>query len=196
MTATAPEFPAHGESALLLIDVQNAFFHPQGESFYPEAPQVLPALEALLQRAREQQRLVIHVADIHRAGHPDFESTRLPRHGQDDSFDARFYQGFGPRPDVPGEIVLHKRRFSAFFATDLDLLLREHGIRRLVVAGVKTNVCVRASVQDGFGLGYACLVVKDATNSNRAHLAAAALEDMGRYMGWTGSLAQALEVLA
>jgi len=196
MTATVPDFPAHGNVALMLVDVQNAFFHPDGESYYPEAPQVVPALGALLRGAREHQRLVVHVADVHRAGHPDFETARLPRHGQQGSFDAGFYPGFGPDPEFPGEIVLHKRRFSAFFATDLDLLLREHGITRLVVAGVKANVCVRATVQDGFGLGYACLVVKDATNSNRPHLAAAALEDMGRYMGWTGDLTQALEVLA
>jgi len=196
MTATIPDFPAHGDAALMLIDVQNAFFHPDGESYYPEAPGLLPVLKGLLRGARGHQRLVVHVADVHRAGHPDFETARLPRHGQQGSFDAGFYPGFGPDPEFPGEIVLHKRRFSAFFATDLDLLLREHGIRRLVVAGVKANVCVRATVQDGFGLGYACLVVKDATNSNRPHLAEAALEDMGRYMGWVSDSEHALEVLA
>jgi len=196
MTSTTPDFPVHGDVALMLVDVQNAFFHPDGESYYPEAPELLPALNRLLQGARERQRLVLHVADIHRAGHPDFETARLPRHGQQDSFDAGFYPGFGPHPQFPGEIMLQKRRFSAFFATDLDLLLREHGVRRLIVAGVKANVCVRATVQDGFGLGYACLVVEDATNSNRAHLAAAALEDMGRYMGWVGDSGQALEILA
>jgi len=196
LPSAPPDFPAHGNSALVLVDVQNAFFHPRGESFYPAAPDVLPALTSLLQGARQQRRLVIHVADIHRTGHPDFETTRLPAHGLHGSFDAEFYSGFGPHADYPDEIALQKRRFSAFFATDLDLLLREHAIKRLVVAGVKTNVCVRATVQDGFGLGYACLVVNDATNSNRPHLAAAALEDMRRYMGWSGSLAQALEVLA
>jgi len=188
-------FPADGDCALVLIDIQQAFFHPHGENHYPHAPDVLPALETLLQGARQKQRLVIHVADVHRVGHPDFETARLPRHGLRGSFDAAFYPGFGPDPGFPCEIVLEKRRFSAFFATDLDLLLREHAIKRLIIAGVKTNVCVRATVQDGFGLGYACLVVEDATNSNRPHLAAAALEDIHRYMGWVGRLPQALEVL-
>ena len=50
----------------------------------------------------------------------------------------------------PNEIVCSKRRYSAFFATDLALFLREQGIERAIVAGVKTNVCIRATGQDAF----------------------------------------------
>jgi nicotinamidase-related amidase len=91
---------------------------------------------------------------------------------------------------------LVKRRFSAFFQTDLDLILREHGIERLVMAGVKTNVCVRATIQDGFGLGYKCLLVNDATSSNRPKLAESSAEDVDRYMGWAVSMNDALAALA
>ena len=195
-TSTATH-PTAGEAALVLVDVQNAFFHPDGENFYPEAPGVVPQLAALLAAARRGGRLIVHVADVHRPGLADFESHKLPAHGQSDSFNAQYFAGFGPPPGgAAREIALIKRRFSAFFGTDLDLLLRENGVCRLVVAGVKTNVCVRATIQDGFGLGYYCLLVEDATNSNRAELAAASREDIRRYMGWLLPTAAACEELA
>jgi maleamate amidohydrolase len=73
---------------------------------------------------------------------------------------------------------VRKRRYSAFFTTDLDLILREAGVGRLLIVGVKTHVCVRATAQDAFGYGYAVYVVKGAIGSNHPHLHAASLEDI------------------
>ena len=53
----------------------------------------------------------------------------------------------------------------------------------MVVAGVKTNVCIRATVQDAFASGFEVIVPREATNSNRPHLAEASLEDIERYFG-------------
>ena len=52
----------------------------------------------------------------------------------------------------------------------------------VVIAGVKTNVCIRATAQDAFANGFDVIVPREATNSNRAHLAAASLEDIDRYL--------------
>jgi maleamate amidohydrolase len=68
-------------------------------------------------------------------------------------------------------------------------------VQTLVIAGVKTNVCVRATVQDAFAAGYEVVVPREATNSNRPHLAAASLEDVQRYFGSVVSLAEALDLL-
>lgn len=195
--APTNDVAADGEVALVLIDVQNAFFHSGGENFYPQTGEIVPRLRALLAAARAGAKLVIHVADVHRPGLSDFESNKLPAHGRRGTFDSEYFDGFGP-PSTGSvqEIALVKRRFSAFFNTDLDLLLRENGIRRLVVAGVKTNVCVRATIQDGFGLGYRCLLVEDATNSNRSNLADASREDIRRYMGWLVNTSTACQVLS
>lgn len=179
-------------TALVLIDLQNSFLHPDGGNYYPAVDTIVPNLMRLLGHARERGRLIVHVADRHRPGVPDFESRKLPGHCVEGEFDAEFFAGFGPAiPTPPNEITIVKRRFSAFFGTDLDTMLRENGIERLVVAGVKTNVCVRATIQDGFGLGYRCLLARAATNSNRANLEAASAEDIDRYMGWSVSLADA-----
>lgn len=170
------------DAALVLIDVQKSFFDQAGGNYFPGTAAIEPHLHRLLHAAREGGRVIIHVAERHRPNIEDFESVKLPRHCIDGEYDAEFAEGFGPRGG--NEHLLPKRRVSAFFATDLDMLLREKNICRLVIAGVKTNVCVRATVIDGFSLGYRCHVVKDAVASNRQNLADASLEDIERYFGF------------
>jgi nicotinamidase-related amidase len=95
----------------------------------------------------------------------------------------------------PREILLPKRRYSAFFATDLALFLSEQKIARVVVGGVKTNVCIRATVQDAFANGFEAIVPREATNSNRPHLAEASLEDIERYFGKVTTVDEAIAAL-
>ncbi len=181
-------------TALLLIDVIESFFREGMPNHYPEAPLVLPPLRRLLDAARASGALVVHGVERHRPGLDDFEWRKLPPHHFDGAADAAVVAGFEPRGQR--ELLLPKRRYSAFFATDLALLLREQGIVRVVIAGVKTNVCIRATVQDAFAHGFAPIVPREATNSNRPHLAAASLEDIERYFGRVVSLDEAVAALA
>ena len=180
--------------ALVLIDLQNSFFHEDGQNYYPESAELLPALRELLRGARNAGRPVIFVAERHRPGLSDFEQAKLPTHCVDGEFDSELVDGFAP--EGKNEVLLPKRRMSAFNATDLDLLLRELAVGTLVLGGVKANVCIRATVQDGFSLGYRCHVVRDAVNSNRPHLADASLEDIERYLGWVVSLEEGVRLLS
>ena len=180
--------------ALVLVDLQNSFFHEAGQNYYPESADLLPALQQLLHGARAARRHVIFVAERHRPGLTDFEEAKLPAHCVAGQFDSDLMDGFAP--EGPTELLLPKRRMSAFQATDLDLLLRELQVETLVIGGVKANVCVRATVQDGFSLGYRCYVVRDAVNSNRQHLADASLEDIERYLGWVVSLEEGVRLLS
>ncbi len=181
-------------TALLLVDVINDFFSPDGSNHYPAAQETVGPLRQLLSTARENDRLVVHAVERHRPGLADFEQNRIPEHCIVGGFDAQFFEGFEPA-DRDREIVLPKRRYSAFYATDLDLLLREQDIGRVVVAGVKTNVCIRATIQDAFAAGYEVLLPREATNSNRPHLGEASLEDVDRYFGHAVDLAAAREAL-
>lgn len=183
------------KSALIVIDMQNAFLHPDGEHFYADAPSVAPNCLELLERARQGGTLVVHVADRHRAGFADFEQRYLPEHCVSGGFDAGYYAGFGPDTSCR-EIEIVKRRYSAFFATELALFLHEQSVERLVLCGVKTNVCLRATAQDAFAHGFEVLVAREATNSNRRHLAEASLEDIRRYIGRVVTMADAMKLLA
>ncbi|MGB0913416.1 MAG: cysteine hydrolase family protein, partial [Phaeobacter italicus] len=152
-------------SALIVIDMQNAFLHPDGENYYPAAPDVIaPALD-LVAQAETHGHIIVHVGDIHRDGFDDFEQKRLPVHSIAGTFNATYFDGFGPQ-GREREIEIVKRRYSAFFATDLALFLREQAVSRVVICGVKTNVCVRATAQDAFANGFEVNVVRDAVNTN------------------------------
>lgn len=183
------------KSALLVIDMQNSFLHPDGENHYPLAAEVIDNCLALIDHARKAGAIIVHVADRHRDGFEDFESKRLPRHCVSGGFHAEYHTGFGPQGGA-NEIEIVKRRFSAFFATELALFLHEQTIEQVIICGVKTNVCVRATAQDAFAHGFEVVVVKDATNSNREHLAAASLEDIERYLGTLATTREAGALLA
>ena len=160
---------------------------------YSSAAEVLDPLRRLLAAARAGGRIVVHAVERHYPGFDDHELRKLPRHHLIGDPDAAFVDGF--TPEGAREIVCAKRRYSAFFATDLALFLREQRIERVVIAGVKTNVCIRATAQDAFANGFDVIVPREATNSNRPHLAAASLEDIERYFGAVVSLDRALEML-
>jgi maleamate amidohydrolase len=180
-------------TALILVDVINSFFVVGMPNHYSGAAEVLDPLRRLLAAARAGGRIVVHAVERHYPGFDDHEWRKLPRHHLIGDPDAAFVDGF--TPEGPREIVCAKRRYSAFFATDLALFLREQKIERVVIAGVKTNVCIRATAQDAFANGFDVIVPREATNSNRPHLAAASLEDIERYFGAVVSLDRALEML-
>jgi maleamate amidohydrolase len=193
MPASHPR--SEGEAtALILVDVTNSFFLKGMPNYYPAADEVVAPLRQLLAQARAAQKIIVHAVEQHYPGFDDFEWRKLPRHHFIGDADAAFFSGF--EPAGAREIVTAKRRYSAFFATDLALFLHEQKIARVVIAGVKTNVCIRATAQDAFASGFDVVVPREATNSNRPHLAEASLEDIDRYIGKVATLASALEMLA
>jgi maleamate amidohydrolase len=177
--------------ALLLVDVIRAFFDPEGIHFYPEVRDVEDPMRRLLEAARAHDRLVVHGVERHRPGLRDFEQPKLPDHCLVGGHDAELWPGFEPVARER-DVLVPTRRYSAFFATDLGLLLREQGVDTVVVAGVKTNVCIRATCQDAFAHGFRVVLPPEATNSNRPHLAEASLEDVRRYLGETPPLEEVL----
>jgi maleamate amidohydrolase len=191
MSSTQPN--PQPKTALVLVDVTNSFFLAGMPNFYSASAEALEPLRALLARAHSGGRIVVHAVEQHYPGYDDYEWRKLPRHHFIGDKDAEFFEGFEPKGTR--EIVCAKRRYSAFFATDLALFLREQSVERVVIAGVKTNVCIRATVQDAFANGFDAVVPREATNSNRPHLADASLEDIQRYFGEVVSLDRALEML-
>lgn len=181
------------KTALLLVDVINSFFEAGHPNYYPGVGDVLEPMRQLRGAARASGAITVHAVERHRPEFHDFEWKKLPIHHLADAHDADYFQDF--RPEGANETAVFKRRFSAFFATDLALFLTEQKVERVIIAGVKTNVCIRATAQDAFANGFEPIVVREATNSNRPHLAEASLEDIDRYMGKVVSLAEGLEML-
>jgi nicotinamidase-related amidase len=181
------------KTALILVDVINSFFEPGQPNYYPGVETVLEPMRRLRMQARASGAITVHAVERHRQGFDDFEWKKLPVHHLAGAHDADFFADF--QPEGKNETAVYKRRFSAFFATDLALFLTEQAVSRVIIAGVKTNVCIRATAQDAFANGFEPVIVREATNSNRPHLAEASLEDIDRYMGRVVSLAEGLEML-
>ena len=182
------------KTALIMVDVMEAFFNPKGSSYYAEASEVLPNILRVLQVARDNSLLIIHAVERHYEGVQDDESKKLPTHCVLGTLDCQYAPGAAPLISST-EIEIPKRRFSSFLGTDLDLVLRAHKVARVVIVGVKTNVCIRATAQDAFAFGYEVVVPIDCSNSNRPHLASASFEDISRYMGSTPNLSETLKLL-
>ena len=77
------------------------------------------------------------------------------------------------------DIILPKKRYSAFFETDLDQTLRSKGIRDLIISGVMTNLCCETTARDAFMRDYRVFILIDGTATGRSELHLATLKNLG-----------------
>jgi len=121
---------------------------------------------------------------------PELQGTMLAKGG----WDNELVDQLTPQP---GDIVLPKPRYSGFFNTALDSMLRSRGIRHLVFTGIATNVCVESTLRDGFFLEYFGIVLEDATyQAGPLFAQQAALFNIETFFGWVsdvGSFCSALQ---
>ncbi|MGG8166574.1 pyrimidine utilization protein B [Klebsiella aerogenes] len=121
---------------------------------------------------------------------PELQGKLLAKGG----WDYQLVDELRPRD---GDIILPKPRYSGFFNTPLDSILRSRGIRHLVFTGIATNVCVESTLRDGFFLEYFGVVLEDATHqAGPAFAQQAALFNIETFFGWVsdvGSFCRAME---
>ena len=114
---------------------------------------------------------------------PNLQGQLLARGGWD-------YEIIDALTPEPGDIRVHKTRYSAFFNSQLDSILRARGIRNLVFVGIATNVCVESTLRDGFHLEYFGIVLEDATHHlGPPFLQQAAIYNIETFFGWVSSVA-------
>ena len=172
-------------AALLIIDMQNEFVLPDAPLCVRGAAPTVPVIRRLLLQARAQGLPVIHVIRCHNRDGSDVEKSRqhLFREGPGicvpGTDGARIVTALTP---AEGEYILCKRRFSAFFHTELDLLLRRLGVDTLLVSGTQYPNCVRGTAVDAMSLDYDVIVVTDACSAQSPDIAEANIRDL-RNMG-------------
>ncbi|MGZ8361548.1 MAG: isochorismatase family protein, partial [Allosphingosinicella sp.] len=171
------------ETAVVVVDMQNAYASPGG---YLElagfdiagAAKVISQSALVLETARAAGMPIVFFQngwdpDYVEAGgpgspnwhksnalktmraRPELRGKLLARGG----WDYALVDGLTPQP---GDIVLPKTRYSGFFNSQLDSVLRARGIRNLVFVGIATNVCVESTLRDGFHLEYFGVMLEDA----------------------------------
>lgn len=171
--------PAH--LAVLVVDMVNDFCLPGGLMPLPDADRLYGPQRAVIDTVRAAGGVVVQVVDTHRPNvREDREfRTRAP-HCIEGTDGARVVDELAPGPD---DLVVHKRRFSGFFGTDLDLTLRDLHVEQVVVMGVVTNICVRSTVHDAFFHGYRVVVPEDTVAATGEREQASSLYDIGTHFG-------------
>lgn len=181
------------KTALLVIDMVRDFTDLQhGKVANAGAAALVPVIRDFVAQARRRGAQIIWVIDAHRPGKPDWELDHVRFHCEDGTLGVELAEGLEPAPE---DYVIKKRRYSAFVGTDLELILRDQRIDTLILCGTKTNVCIRATAQDGFEHNYRVIVPRECVATDKPHLHEANLEDIGKYLGRVVSADEALAML-
>ncbi len=168
-------------TALVMVDMQQDFLQPSSPLFVAQGPDVLTNVAEALQAARAAGMPVVHVVRRHRSTGIDVDMCRRELFEQTGGFLLAGTPG-AEEPEalrpLDSEVVVAKTRWSGFFATDLDLVLRRMETGHIVLVGLQTPNCIRATAVDALSLDYAVSVLSDATGSRTVDVQRSNLEDM------------------
>lgn len=190
------EMTIHREhSALLVVDMQRFFLEPTSPSFTCGGPAVLPTIKRMVEGFRTAGRPVIYTRHVH---HPD---------GIDAGILGWWWQGMclegsaesELHPDIaplPGEKVVLKHRYSAFYNTDLETVLRCQQIEDLVICGVMTNMCCESTARDAYFRDFRVFFPADASGSINEEMHLASLLNLAFGFAYVTDAARVLRDLA
>lgn len=180
-------------TALVVVDMINEFCKPGGKMVLPGYETLMGPQLALVAAAREAGVPVIWIHDAHRpAMRHEREWAKRTPHGLENTWAVEIIDDLGARDD---EIHVTKRRYSAFYQTDLDLTLKDMRIDQLIVCGVVTNICVRSTVHDAFFIGYDVVVPADACAATSAREHDSSLYDIATHFGVVSDTASVVAAL-
>jgi len=192
MSSTIPNFEVDAdpyefgcsldETALMIIDMQRDFVAPGGfgEFLGNDVSELRDAIEPtarVLEAARDAGMTVIYTREGHESHLADCPPSKQDRGrldvgiGDEGPMGDVLIRGEEGHEIVPeleprsDEIVIDKPGKGSFYATDLDLILRNQGIENLIVTGVTTEVCVHTTIREANDRGYDCLMLEDCVGS-------------------------------
>ena len=160
------QFPLSPESsAVLVIDMQNQFVGPEAVFPVPAGKEMIPRMHAFLLAVRRIGVPVIYTAYKARDGLPPHgpSAVLLPavREGRAHRGPgAEIVQSLAPHP---GDLIIDKPRQSAFYGTDLEVILRSLGADTVIISGVTTNVCCLATARDAAARDLSVVLLSDLT---------------------------------
>ncbi|MFC0408577.1 pyrimidine utilization protein B [Roseomonas elaeocarpi] len=199
------------ETAMIVVDMQNAYASPGGYLDLAGFPidGAAAAIEGVAVAAEAARAAGIPVIFFQNGWDPEYHEAGGP--GSPNWYKSNALKTMRARPELqgkllskggwdyalvdrlkpqPGDLVVPKTRYSGFFNTNIDSLLRARGIRNIVFTGIATNVCVESSLRDAFHLEYFGVVLSDATHQAGPDFAQkAALYNIETFFGWVSTVA-------
>jgi len=189
MLTTLKEMVDPKHAALLVVDVQNDFCHPEGVLAKQGRDitlirEMVPRLLSFIDQAKLFNLPIIFIKVSHSRWEdsPVWLSQKRPFEKlvcSEGSWGAEFYKVVPQEADR----IVTKYRFNAFIGTDLDLILRSRGIKTLIMTGVATNVCVESTARDGYQRDYYIVFLDDCTATYSLEEHKATLFNIDRYFG-------------
>ncbi|MDO5105637.1 cysteine hydrolase [Capnocytophaga sp.] len=171
------EGQTQGKSAILLIETQNEWMHPDGKlrklliQDEEMMQKSIKNIEKLVDFARKNDILLIHCGLRFEKGYPELANGKsglreaIPKAGTFpiNEFGSRFYETVQP---IDGEFVVTGRvGASGFTGSNLDVYLRNNKVENLYLAGYATHVCVESTLRDAHEKGYNTFLISDATSA-------------------------------
>jgi nicotinamidase-related amidase len=148
--------------AILVVDMlKDNLKETSKNPYYGEGKAIIPNLQRLIGEGREKGFPVVFACDSFLEGDFIFRG-RMKVHSLRGTRGAEVIDDLKPEPK---DIILPKRRFSAFFKTDLDQTLRMLGVDTIVVTGMTTEVCVLMTIMDGLSHDFSAILIEDCTAS-------------------------------
>jgi len=162
--------------ALLIIDMINDFIDPKGALYCGnEVRRIIEPLAKRLEEFRSTGQPVIFLCDNHEPEDKEFEA--FPAHAIKGTWGAEVIPELAPKE---GEKIVPKTRFSGFFKTELEDILRGLGVEEVCLTGVCTSICVMDTAADAFFRNFKITVFKDCVGDFDREMHEFALKRMAR----------------
>ena len=185
-------------TALLVIDMQNAFVAEGAAYETPKARDIIPNIERLIDFAHEHEMPVVWTRSNHEAPYGGVLLKKCPAVREDhvcwpehESFE------YYPRMRQPanGDYQVVKHKYDAFFETDLDAILRNRRVETVIITGTATNICCDTTARSAFSRDYQVAFLSDATASFDDDMHEATLKTMELLFGRVMTTDEVLEEL-
>lgn len=177
-------------TALIVVDMQNIWVHPRGTRYLPMSEEVIPKIKDLLAACRCSRVPVIYLYTTKRKDLADvgvFADLKPESHRVDDPWSnfegtpgAEIYEGLKPEPD---DIVIKKFRYSGFYGTQLENILRKLGRDAIAISGAATNVCCDSTARDGAMRDFKVIFLSDCNAAFSSEEQEATLKNFSKHFG-------------
>lgn len=166
------------KKALIVIDMLNDFVLEGAPLEVPSSRKIISAIKRRIEEARSGAIPVVYVCDRHDIDDEEFKVW--PRHAVKGTEGAEVIDEIAP---LPGDIVIEKTRYSGFYNTDLEDLLRRYGIKTITIVGILTNICVLFTAADAVMRGFDVEVPRDSVAAATQQDNDFALDQMEKVLG-------------
>ncbi len=176
--------------ALIVVDMQNMWVHPNGARYLPMSEEILPEIKRVLTFCHASHIPVLYLYTTKRKDLADagiFADLKPMTHQADDPWSnfesakgAEFYESIKPLSE---DIVIKKFRYSGFYGTELENILRKLGRDTIAISGVATNVCCDSTARDGAMRDFKVIFLSDCNAAFTMEEQEATLKNFSRHFG-------------